>query len=558
VIQFFNIGSHTQRREGIKDSKRVASLQKFVGIAFMQCSGDEQHNVVDHVRVSGAYRQTSAQSRRERFGESVRDVVKELAERFNGIGPQEVELIDENLGRLLSNGGGGDGGGFVGEKVAVVGRRQLSPEVCRCSVRMKLVFLGAYGRTFQCLALCEVGVVSLGEEARLVASDDGLEKTGGNLDGERSQTRIAGETPGRLTLKKRASIVAPDCVLFAWFPTADSVFSRPCRSLSTNLIFSRTMDSKTIELAIEKATEHIAAHPLPAGIPSVPLDQKLVAGHIDHTLLKPDATPAQITVLCEEAKRHSFKVNALRRPTGHPFMLIQSCCVNSHHIPLVTSLLSGSSSIPCAVVGFPLGACTTSTKAFETTEAIKAGAKEIDMVINVGLLKSGDLVGVYNDISSVISAAAGTPVKVIIETSLLTKEEKISASVIAALAGAAYVKTNTGFNGGGATVEDVELMYQAVAFKKGTVKVKASGGIRSFECVKFQLLAFFGLTPPQGCRLHVAWWSRQARDVVRCFDRHWRRYSGRCILEWPVSPSSLLYNNVSLLGARLVYVRHAK
>ena len=171
-------------------------------------------------------------------------------------------------------------------------------------------------------------------------------------------------------------------------------------------------------------------------------------------------------------------------------MLIQSCCVNSYHIPLVTSLLSGSTSIPCAVVGFPLGACTTSTKAFETTEAIKAGAKEIDVVINVGLLKSGDLVGLYNDISSVIFAAAAIPVKVIIETSLLTKEQKISASVTAALAGASYVKTSTGFNGGGAAVEDVELMHQAVAFKKGAVKVKASGGIRSFECVQLKFVRF--------------------------------------------------------------------
>lgn len=153
--------------------------------------------------------------------------------------------------------------------------------------------------------------------------------------------------------------------------------------------------------------------------------------------------------------------------------------MNSYNIPLVTSILNGSSSIPCAVVGFPLGACTTSTKAFETTEAIKSGAKEIDMVINVGLLKSGNLVEVYNDISSVIAAAAGIPVKVIIETWLLTKEEKISASVISALAGATYVKTSTGFNGGGATVEDVELMYRAVAFKN--VKVKASGGVKSFE-----------------------------------------------------------------------------
>ena len=296
------------------------------------------------------------------------------------------------------------------------------------------------------------------------------------------------------------------------------------------------MDQKTIELAIEKAAEYIAAHPLPADVVSVPLDQKLVAEHIDHTLLKPDATPAQITVLCEEARRHGFKVNTLCSQLSQSLIFVQSCCVNSYHIPLVTSLLSGSSSITCAVVGFPLGACTTSTKAFETTEAIKAGAKEIDMVINVGILKSGDLVGLYDDISSVVSAAADIPVKVIIETSLLTREQNISASVIAALAGAAYVKTSTGFNGGGATVEDVELMYQAVAFKKGAVKVKASGGIRSFEYGQSQPITFFCLTTLQNRHLNVARWSRQARDVVWCFNRHWCGYSGRCILMWPVSP----------------------
>jgi len=111
------------------------------------------------------------------------------------------------------------------------------------------------------------------------------------------------------------------------------------------------------------------------------------------------------------------------------------------------------------------------------------------MVINVGLLKSGDLVGLYDDISSVVSTAADIPVKAIIETSLLTKGEKISASVIAALAGATFVKTSTGFNGGGATVEDVGVMYQAVAFKKGSVKVKASGGIRSLEAAISMLRA---------------------------------------------------------------------
>lgn len=168
--------------------------------------------------------------------------------------------------------------------------------------------------------------------------------------------------------------------------------------------------------------------------------------------------------------------------------------MNSHNIPLVTSLLSGSSSIPCAVVGFPLGACTTSTKVFEAAEAIKFGAKEIDMVINVGLLKSSNLVEVYNDISSVVSAAVDIPVKVIIETCLLSEGEKISASVIAALAGATYVKTSTGFNTGGATVEDVQLMYRAVAFKNHEVKVKASGGVRSFEYGSFHPLTFSDLT----------------------------------------------------------------
>ena len=109
----------------------MAPIQKFVGIAFVQCSGNEQHNVVDHVRIPRAYRPTSALVRHEWIGEDVRDVVKELAERFDGIGPQKVELIDEDLGRLFGNCRGGNGGGFVGEEVAVVGRRQLGPEIYR-------------------------------------------------------------------------------------------------------------------------------------------------------------------------------------------------------------------------------------------------------------------------------------------------------------------------------------------------------------------------------------------------------------------------------------------
>ena len=134
VVQFFDIGSHTQRRKSIEHSERVASIQKFVGIAFVQCSGDEQHNVVDHVRVPRAYRPTSAHRRNENMNENVRDVIKELAERFNGIAPQEVKLVDENLGRFFSNGRGGNGGRFVGEEVAVIGRRELGPKVCGCQV----------------------------------------------------------------------------------------------------------------------------------------------------------------------------------------------------------------------------------------------------------------------------------------------------------------------------------------------------------------------------------------------------------------------------------------
>ena len=160
----------------------MTPFQKFVGVAFVQRAGNEQNNVVDHIRIPRAYRPTSAQNHRETVGENARDVVKELAERFDSIGPQEVELIDENLSRLFSDSRGGNGRRFVGEEVAVVGRRQLGPEVCGREVRTKRRILGADGRTFQCLALREVREVTLGEEARLVASDDALEKTGRDLD----------------------------------------------------------------------------------------------------------------------------------------------------------------------------------------------------------------------------------------------------------------------------------------------------------------------------------------------------------------------------------------
>ncbi|KAJ7625780.1 hypothetical protein FB45DRAFT_991436 [Roridomyces roridus] len=189
---------------------------------------------------------------------------------------------------------------------------------------------------------------------------------------------------------------------------------------------------------------------------------------IDHTLLKPESTPAQIDELCDQAIRYKFK----------------SCCVNGANIPQVARRLEGSGSIPCAVIGFPLGAGTTAVKAFEAQDAIKNGAKEIDMVINIGALKSGDYTLVQSDIRAVVEAAAGTPVKVILETVFLNDEEKIAGSFMAAEAGAAFVKTCTGFSGGGASVADVLLMRKTVHYKSG-VKVKASAGIRSFEkCVE--------------------------------------------------------------------------
>ncbi|ESK84274.1 deoxyribose-phosphate aldolase [Moniliophthora roreri MCA 2997] len=186
---------------------------------------------------------------------------------------------------------------------------------------------------------------------------------------------------------------------------------------------------------------------------TAPDDQFALA--IDHTLLKPDSTPAQIDQLCDEAIKYKFKQVAER--------------------------LQGSSSIPCAVIGFPLGACTTAAKGFETRDAITSGAQEIDMVIPIGTLKAKDYKTVFTDISFVVQAASPVPVKVILETVFLTDEEKIAASFIAAEAGTAFVKTCTGFLGGGATIEDVKLMWRTVRYKEGKVKVKASGGVRTFE-----------------------------------------------------------------------------
>lgn len=186
-----------------------------------------------------------------------------------------------------------------------------------------------------------------------------------------------------------------------------------------------------------------------------------LASYIDHTLLKPEATKAQIQKLCEEAL--SFRFYAV--------------CVNSSMISSCKEILKNSSVKIASVIGFPLGACDTSTKVFETTRALNLGAHEIDMVLHLGWLKGQDWQSVEKDIKSVVLAANGCPVKVILETHLLNEDEKRKACEVSLSAGAQFVKTSTGFSGGGATEEDVKLMKSIVLNK---AQVKASGGIRDF------------------------------------------------------------------------------
>lgn len=182
--------------------------------------------------------------------------------------------------------------------------------------------------------------------------------------------------------------------------------------------------------------------------------------YIDHTLLKAEATPAQIEKLCAEALEYHFA----------------SVCVNTCYAPLSSRLLAGSDVAVCCVVGFPLGAMLTEGKAAETRLAVAAGAQEVDMVINVGMAKAGDWAYVEQDIHAVVKAAGAAHVKVILECCLLTDEEKERACAAAKAAGAAFVKTSTGFSTGGATVADVALMRRAVGPEMG---VKAAGGVRT-------------------------------------------------------------------------------
>src|SRR5512136_244381 len=225
---------------------------------------------------------------------------------------------------------------------------------------------------------------------------------------------------------------------------ADGLCVRPC--------FDRA--GKVVDAGAERLSSTIGM---------IPQDVNL-AKMIDHTLLKPDATPDQIAQLCFEARKYQFA----------------SVCVNPAWVKLCAQLLEGSPAKVCTVIGFPLGATACEVKAFETINAIEQGATEIDMVINIGALKARELELTAKDIRGVVNAAhaRGVIVKVILETTLLTDEEKTMACLSAKEAGADFVKTSTGFAGGGATVQDVALMRRVVGPDMG---VKASGGVRTYE-----------------------------------------------------------------------------
>jgi deoxyribose-phosphate aldolase len=194
----------------------------------------------------------------------------------------------------------------------------------------------------------------------------------------------------------------------------------------------------------------------------IPLGKE-IAGWIDHTLLKPEATSAQIRQLCQEAIQHHFA----------------SVCINPAHVPLASGLLKDTKEKVCTVIGFPLGAVLPEYKVFEALSCINAGASEVDMVINIGAVKSEAYGLVLNEVRAVADTAhnQGALIKVILETCLLSRREKIIACLICQAAGADFVKTSTGFGTGGATVEDVVLMRRVIGVEMG---LKAAGGIRSY------------------------------------------------------------------------------
>jgi deoxyribose-phosphate aldolase len=202
----------------------------------------------------------------------------------------------------------------------------------------------------------------------------------------------------------------------------------------------------------------------------VPGIKEEMAGFIDHTILKPEAKSADIEKLCAEARQHGF----------------YSVCINPVWVPLAVSLLKASPVKVCTVCGFPLGANSSAMKSNEALLAVEQEAVEVDMVLNIGVLKSEGHKAVHQDIAAVVKACSGALVKVIIETCLLTNEEKILACLIAKSAGAHYVKTSTGFSSGGAAAEDIALMRLTVGPQMG---VKASGGVRSLEEANKMILA---------------------------------------------------------------------
>ena len=201
------------------------------------------------------------------------------------------------------------------------------------------------------------------------------------------------------------------------------------------------------------------------------IDDRALARMIEHTLLKPEAVPAQVERLCEEAIEHGFG----------------GVCVNGAWVSLAARLVSGSGVAVAAVAGFPLGAGTSAAKAFEAGDAVAGGATEVDMVVNIGALKAGDEALVAADIRSVVAAVGGgVPVKVILETALLTDDEKVRGCRLAVAGGAAFVKTSTGFGPGGATEKDVALLRRTVGPGVG---VKAAGGIRTREQAEAMIAA---------------------------------------------------------------------
>jgi deoxyribose-phosphate aldolase len=222
-----------------------------------------------------------------------------------------------------------------------------------------------------------------------------------------------------------------------------------------------------IEYIVKRVTEEV----MKSMGPEKTAAQGNIVKMIDHTLLKPDATRDQIKKVCDEAKQYGFA----------------SVCVNPSYIGYVAQQLQGSAIAPCCVVGFPLGATMPEVKAYETEAAINAGAKEIDMVINIGAAKSGEWDAVKKDIEAVVRASRGRAlVKVIIEACLLTDEEKVSACRASVEAGADFVKTSTGFSKHGATIEDVRLMRDTVGPRTG---VKAAGGVKDIKSANDMITA---------------------------------------------------------------------